>query len=265
MPITLRNQKGSALTYTELDDNFLFLSTSYVQSSLTSSMTVLSSSFSVSSSRAATSSFAVSSSVAISSSFAVSASWSPSSAAFPFTGDAQITGSLLISGSPGEGIRVIPESGNSAFFAYDSYIIARDFTNNNRAYIAAEDSTSTKNATIAYHTAFGPYVALKDGTYNGIITTGSNWSSTYFYRLPAMSGEIAVFPYTGSAQISGSLTLTGSIRISGSLVMNQSASFVAPITASSNPPAGAFYFDFNTVPNKLYAWNGVQWVTASLG
>lgn len=205
----------------------------------------------------------VSSSYAVSSSLAISASWSPASSAFPFTGIAQITGSLVVSGSAGEGITVIPESGYSALSAYDSSIVARDYSNNNRAYVSAQDSTSTIYAQIGYNVGFGSYIALSNGTYTGYITTGSNWNGYYFYRLPAMSGEIAVFPYTGSARITGSLALTGSMKVTGSLSVNTSGSLILPGTASSSPVAGNFYFDFTV--NKLYAYNGSTWVTASLG
>jgi len=39
MALVLRNTKGSALTYNELDGNFTFITSSFVQNSLTSSMT----------------------------------------------------------------------------------------------------------------------------------------------------------------------------------------------------------------------------------
>jgi hypothetical protein len=39
MALVLRNTKGSALTYSELDGNFTFITSSFVQNNLTSSMT----------------------------------------------------------------------------------------------------------------------------------------------------------------------------------------------------------------------------------
>lgn len=45
MALVLRNVKGSALTYSELDGNFTFITSSFVQNSLTSSMTAGSASY----------------------------------------------------------------------------------------------------------------------------------------------------------------------------------------------------------------------------
>ena len=52
MALTLRLVKGSALSFEELDNNFIYLSSSYVPTSITSSMTVLSSSYAITASYA---------------------------------------------------------------------------------------------------------------------------------------------------------------------------------------------------------------------
>ncbi len=57
--------------------------------------------------------------------------------------------------------------------------------------------------------------------------------------------------------------ITGSVKMSGSFQMNSTGSFILPTTASASPIVGQVYFNFKT--NKLYAYNGTAWVTASLG
>ena len=58
-----------------------------------------------------------------------------------------------------------------------------------------------------------------------------------------------VFTSGSSFQITGSLLITGSL--------------VLPTAAPTSLVTGSFYFNFTT--NKLYAYNGTTWVTASLG
>ena len=71
MGITLRNVKGTALTHTELDDNFIFLSQSYIFPSSSNSTSSSYSDFSISSSYASGS---TSSSYALTASYALNTS-----------------------------------------------------------------------------------------------------------------------------------------------------------------------------------------------
>lgn len=77
MGLTLRNIKGSPLTYTEMDDNFLFFLSSSLSSSLTASL-------------------ANTASLAITASYALNGG---SGESFPYTGSAIISGSLIVTGS----------------------------------------------------------------------------------------------------------------------------------------------------------------------
>lgn len=92
----------------------------------------------------------------------------------------------------------------------------------------------------------------------------------------ALSASMALFPRPQVSTISSangislrvgtigeSVHVTGSLKVSGSIAMIPSASLVIPTTASAAPTVGSVYFDFTS--NKLYAYNGTTWVTASLG
>ena len=87
MALTLRLSKGSPLSYKELDDNFGFITASFVLNSQTGSMLapyVLTSQ---------TSSMTV-----LSSSYARTASYAANATVFPYTGSATISGSLTVIG-----------------------------------------------------------------------------------------------------------------------------------------------------------------------
>jgi len=100
---------------------------------------------------------------------------------------------------------------------------------------------------------------LTDGAGNVTTLWTSNQATT-------VSGSFAVTGssiLSGSVTVKGSTTLSGSVNISGSLIMNTTGSLVLPLTASASPATGSVYFNFSA--NKLYAYNGTAWVTASLG
>jgi len=175
-------------------------------------------------------------------------------------GPTVVTGSLLVSGSISQtgslsvsgSITAYPEAGYSGFFAYDSSIIARDYTNNNNAYISAESGNSLTYARIGYNNPFGPYLAISNGVGTGLIMTGSNWGSTYYnYYLPAKSGEFVIFPYSGSAVITGSLAVTGSFTQNGFVILtkvSESLNFADDTEAAANGvPVGGLYRNGNFV------------------
>ena len=123
------------------------------------------------------------------------------------------------------------------------------------------------------------------GTLAGTASWASNavtasFATTGSYILQAVSASFATTgsyitlaqtaSYITTAQTAssvGSLTqsvrVTGSMEVSGSIILTATISFVLPTTASASPLTGSAYFNFFT--NKLYAYNGTTWVTASFG
>lgn len=182
-------------------------------------------------------------------------------ASFPYTGVAEITGSLTVSGSSGNNF----VTSYGGFFASDSNILARDYTGNNNAFISAEDGTSLRYARLAYNIGIGPYVGISNASGTGLIVTGSNWGGYYYYRLPAMTGEVVVNPYSGSFQLTGSLNVTGSLNISGStnsavisngfVVLTQvsmSLNFIDDSAAASGGvPLGGLYRNGNVIAIRI--------------
>jgi hypothetical protein len=138
------------------------------------------------------------------STFPITVNTGSSTAAFPFTGSARITGSLGVTGS-------VSIAGDIE--SYDSTIFTRQRNSSNPVSINAENPTGTISSVIGYDDSLGPYIALYNQPYSGFILTGS-FTDYRFYRMPDQSGELVVFPYTGSAGISGSLSVNGTTQAS---------------------------------------------------
>lgn len=117
----------------------------------------------------------------------------------------------------------------------DNFSLIDDNTNYNFSQQNGRDHVLTVTGSIL----------SKDG-----VSLGSNLTDNHI-----ISGSVNV--------VGGGLALTGSLNVTGSIAVNTSGSFILPGTASASPVAGNFYFDFTN--NKLYAYNGGGWVTASLG
>ena len=127
----------------------------------------------------------------------------------------------------------------------------------------------------------GTNVTLPDGATDsinlgGIIFATGSYNDYLFEPNPfsgsmAGTGKVGINKVTpeytldvsGSGNYTSGLTVTGSLVVTGSLQMSATSSFILPTTASASPTTGQVYFNFNT--NKLYAYNGSTWVTASLG
>jgi hypothetical protein len=82
-------------------------------------------------------------------------------------------------------------------------------------------------ASYAMQTATASYVTLAQTASYVATASYANNSTTASYALTAsyLTGYVSPFPFTGSAQITGSLGVTGSANISGDLVVNGTASF----------------------------------------
>ena len=143
------------------------------------------------------------------------------------------------------------------------------------SYSHAEGSSTLANG-VASH-AEG-YATVASGSYShaegeGTIASGSAQHVTGKYNKRGNTTSLFVIGNgTGDLDANRSdiirvnqtnVEISGSLIVSGSLAINTSGSFILPGTASANPVAGNFYFDFTN--NKLYAYNGSNWVTASLG
>ena len=108
----------------------------------------------------------------------------------------------------------------------------------------------------------------------GTLAGTASWASNAVTASFATTGSYITLAQTASyittaqtASSVGSLTqsvrVTGSMEVSGSIILTATSSFVLPTTASASPLTGSAYFNFFT--NKLYAYNGTTWVTASFG
>lgn len=103
--------------------------------------------------------------------------------------------------------------------------------------------TDNNNTSVLFVSASG----LTSGSFKGNLTGTASFASTA--------------SFVNSLQ--QAVQLTGSLNISGSVTLSATSSLIIPLTASATPATGQVYFDFTS--NKLHAYNGTSWVTASLG
>jgi hypothetical protein len=128
---------------------------------------------------------------------------------------------------------------------------ANGITTNNR--IIATSFTGSLQGTASFAVSSSQAVSSSFATSASIATTAS-------FALNASS-----FPFTGSARITGSLSVTGSLTVTGPIsasggigglnkvssvdlsgISNGTGRFILPGAASSNPAAGAMYWDDST-------------------
>ena len=161
---------------------------------------------------------------------------------FPFTGDAQITGSLLISGSkihlrgqsaiPGPILELESIGGGSG---KDVYVKVGDASENYAYAFGADDSGNT------FRISSGTYSGVTLGTNDKFIIDGNNIEfpagnisgsatstasfGTYIGDGSQLTGISSTpFPFTGDAQITGSLLISGStpkIEFDNDIVLQQ--------------------------------------------
>lgn len=93
--------------------------------------------------------------------------------------------------------------------------------------------------------------------------TGVASTASYVENARTASYVATALTALSVANLTQTVQLTGSLNITGSLTLDTTGSFILPGSASTSPVAGNFYFDFTQ--NKIYAYNGTGWVTASLG
>ena len=211
------------------------------------------------------------------------------SSAFPYTGSAQITGSLGITGSFfQQGSANIFLKGLINQVNPTSHVVMLDNTTG-QLYITASSALGGGGGgggtpggltgQIQYNNAgaFGGVSTLIfdgttlratgsfSGSFTGILIGTASQAYTASYVLNAVSAsyvQIAqtasyykVFPYTGSAIISGSLIITGSTSItSGSLSVNKSGSTVVDIQGSQ----GQLFSIVDSLSGSLMSVNDVS-------
>lgn len=158
MPITLRSQKGSALTYAELDGNFTFISGSYLEISQTSSISVTTSSYAISSSFANSSSYALTSSYSVTSSFVIS---SPTGSKKDYASFGTFNTNMSdLSGSTGN--RHIPPG----YLTY--YVGCNELFNDKSSLILYPLTTNGTNRRDPLHSS--PITIINEGGYSAWIT-----------------------------------------------------------------------------------------------
>jgi hypothetical protein len=137
----------------------------------------------------------------------------------------------------------------------------------------------------------GVYSVSISGSITGSASTAisASFATTASYALNGGSGGSG-FPFSGSAVITGSLTVSGSgltvrgtTTLSGSAgntnlvadknsILNWSAAgdtgfsgqFVLPLKRPDNPIAGAIYVDVQSDPRTLYIYDGSTWRSVEL-
>jgi len=141
--------------------------------------------------------------------------------------------------------------------------IGQSINSNKAGVVKLLRDTTTNLPDVEYFTLVSNGNNVSDSVTSFRTANGRNHTLTVTGSLLARDGVTLGTNIQNQHYLTGSLTATGSLKVTGSLAIDTSGSFILPGTASANPVAGNFYFDFTN--NKLYAYNGSNWVTASLG
>lgn len=152
-------------------------------------------------------------------------------------------------------------SGVNYYFA--DVNIGQSINANKAGVVKLLRDTTTNLPDVEYFTLVSNGNNVSDFVTSFRTANGRNHTLTVTGSLLARDGVTLGTNIQNQHYLTGSLTATGSLKVTGSLAIDTSGSFILPGTASANPVAGNFYFDFTN--NKLYAYNGSNWVTASLG
>jgi hypothetical protein len=147
-----------------------------------------------------------------------------------FTGSHAITGSLIVSSGITGSLLGDASTSITASIASDISSLSTRITNNTNNYILTSLGTGDIN---------GEENLTFDGSV--LVMTGS-------------------FLNSGTNIFTGTTTSVGSLVVTGSLILENSSSFVLPLTSSVSPLTGSAFFS----GSLLYIYDGTRYMSASL-
>ncbi len=185
-------------------------------------------------------------------------------AAFPFTGSAEISGSLVVNNTEGILFTTKKDGVNQFRVAGTTTNMIIDLNGSGSQDVVLRFGAGLGNNIIKTNQADDLYVDIFNGdlvvtssvadTADIIVSSGSVTATTYFGDGSNLTGVVAgTFPYTGSADITGSLTVDGTLvsgtstnTLTGLALTNGTAAIIGGDQNTNNSTRGGIYTSFQS-------------------